>query len=308
MAAAAAILAAIWVLAPVARCEEEPSESSERPGGRPGRRQLTPEQIEKIKERLNQSLARRGGAGGKLSGKSSASEVANVFKAGEAAYKDEKFPAAYEYFADVAACKDIQGAANYAAKARDYLLKMEQAAAEKLDEAKLARLQDKGPEALDTVKVLLESYPYCRAAEEANGLLITLSMDPRVAAEVAFLQAKALDDAAKYLEAAEAYVKVTKRYPDSVPALKAQVRLKAMKSDEAIAEVIKEAERAVVEKECPKTMIMARNYAMNGLYPQARELYQKVIGQYPDTDYAKEAAEALEELKKQELRAGEKSG
>ena len=265
-----------------------------------GGRRLTEAQIKKIQERMAKRQAARGGrSGGKLTpGKASLSLVAAAYKEGEAAFKAENFAGAFEHFIDVAACKDIKGAAGYAEKSRARLLEMEKMAAAKLEEAKLAKLKGKGPEALEIVKLLLEKFPYCRAAGEAADLLMTLRSDPRVAAAVALLEAEELDKAGKYPEAAAAYAAVMKKYPDSVQALKAKLRLKAMKADEEIAKAIEEGAKAAADQECPKIMVMARNYAMNELPAQARALYQKIIRKYPDSDYAKEARAKLAALKK----------
>ncbi|MHC4917733.1 MAG: tetratricopeptide repeat protein [Planctomycetota bacterium] len=272
-----------------------------------GGRELTEDQIKKINERINKRRANTSSKKtpkGKLDPKkASTREVANIYKEAEAAYKAEQFPAAFEYFADVAACKEIPGAANYASKSRDYLLKMEKAASAKLEEAKMARLQGKGAEALEIIKLLLEKYPYCRAAEQANDLLITLSADPRVAAEVALLKAQELDKAAKYPEAAKAYAEVMKKFPDSVQALKAKLRLKNMKGDEEIGKLLEEAEKSAADNECPKMLIMGRNYVRNKMYAQARIIYEKLIRNYPDTEYAAQAKKALEEVKAAEKKA-----
>ncbi len=275
--------------------------------GQAGGRELTQEEINKINERINNRRSSRNNKQtpkGKLNPKNASTrEVANIYKEAEAAFKAEQFPSAFEYFADVAACKEVPGAANYATKARDYLIKMERAATAKLEEAKMARLQGKGAEALEIIKLLLEQYPYCRAAEQANDLLITLSANPRVAAEVALLKASELDKAAKYPEAARAYAKVMEKYPKSVQALKAKLRLKAMKGDPEIAKLLEEAEKAAEAAECPRLMIMARNYKRNKMYAQARLIYEKVIKNYPDTDYAAQAKQALEEVKAAERKS-----
>ncbi len=262
-----------------------------------GGRRLTEEQMKKIKERM----AKRGKTSrrGKLTpGKASLSLVAGAYKEGEAAFKAENFTGAYEQFIDVAACKDVKGAAGYAAKARARLLEMEKMASSKLEEAKLARLKGKGAEALDIVKLLLEKFPYCKSAEGAGDLLVTLRANPRVAAAVALLEAEELDKAAKYPQAAAAYAAVMKKFPESVQALKAKLRLKAMMADEEIAKAVKEGASAAADEECPKLMLMARNYEANKLPAQARALYEKLIRKYPGTEYAKEAGKKLAALKK----------
>jgi tetratricopeptide (TPR) repeat protein len=276
----------------------------DRKGGGKSSRKLSPAQLKKLREQITKRRGRKGGLSPK---NASLASITTLYKEGEAAMKAENFASAYECFVDVAACKDVKGAASFAQKARSNLLKMEKDAAQKLEEAKLAKLQGKGAEALEAVKLLLEKYPYTKAAEGANDLLITLSNNPRVAAAVALVKAEELDKATEYAKAAKAYVAIMKKYPKSVQALKAKLRLKQMKEDEEISKVIAEAEKSAADTQCPKLMIMARNYAMNKMYPQARGLYQKVVKQYPDTEHAKEAKEALKEIKEKEAAAEEKT-
>jgi hypothetical protein len=267
------------------------SKSSRKP------RKLTDAQLKKLQDRI---AKRRSSRSGKSKGTTGVASVAGLYKEGEAAFKAENFAGAYEHFVDVAACRDVKGASGYAAKARARLLTMEKAAADKLEEAKLARLQGKGAESLEIVKVLLEKYPYTRAAAGANDLLITLSANPRVAAAVALVKAEESDKAARYAEAAKAYAGIMSKYPGTVQALKSKLRLKAMKADEEIAKAIKDAAKSVADIECPKLLIMARNYTMNKMYPQARALYEKLLKKYPASEYAAQAKGALKEISEQE--------
>jgi tetratricopeptide (TPR) repeat protein len=252
---------------------------------------LTPAQLKKLRE----MIAKKGG-GKSGPGASDARAVAELFKRAEAAFKDEKFAAAYEYYVGVAASKDVQGVSSYATRARAKLLELERAASAKLDEARLARIQGRGPESLATVREILEKYPYTRAAEEARGLLAELSNDPRVAAAVALLKAEELDAAGKYAAAVKAYSALRTRYPDSVESLKAKLRIKAIRENPETAKAVEEAEKKAADTACPKMLLMARNYSMNGMYPQARGLYKKLISKYPESDYASQARKALEEI------------
>ncbi len=262
-----------------------------------GSRNLSEARIKKLQERI---AKQRGAKGGKSEGATGVASVADLYKEGEAAFKAENFAAAYEHFVDVAACREVKGASGYATKAQARLLEMERAAADKLEEAKLARIQGKGTESLEIVKLLLEKYPYTRAAGSANDLLITLSGNPRVAAAVALVKAEEADKATKYAEAAKAYAAIMSKYPGSVQALKSKLRLKAMNADEEIAVAIKDAAKSVADIECPKLMIMARNYTMNKMYAQARALYERLIKKYPASEYATQAREALKDIKEKQ--------
>ena len=269
----------------------------------PRPRVLDEQQIRELRERLSRGRQGRPGTGTGAAGaqldpaRASLDAIKAILDRGEESFKAESYPAAFECFADVAACRGVPGAAVHVDKARARLLEMERIAEDKLEEARLARRQGKGAEALAVLEVLLKKYPYTKSAEGARDLLGILSSDPKVAAEVALLQAEELDKAAKYPEAAAAYAAIMRLYPDSVQALKAKLRLKAMNEDEAIAKAIADAQKNAADTECPRLLIMARNFATNKLYDQARGLYEKLIQKYPESDYAKEARKALEELK-----------
>jgi tetratricopeptide (TPR) repeat protein len=228
--------------------------------------------------------------------KSAVADVAAAYKAGEAAFKAENYPGAYEYLVDVAACGQIQGAENFVEQARDLLQQMEKMASDKLEEAKLKKLQGEAAGAMEILKVLVAQFSFSKAAGDARELLNSLAADPRVAAAAQLLQAEDLDNGGNYPEAVAKYRDLTKKYPDSVQALKAKLRLEAMEKDEEISAALKEAAAKAAEADCTKWLKTARNYAANGMVDQARLLFRKVIDNYPDTEYAAEARKAIEEL------------
>lgn len=223
-------------------------------------------------------------------------DVAEACKAGEAAFKAENYPAAYEYLVDVAACGRIVGAENLVEQARDLLQQMEKTAADKLEEARLKKLQDDAAGAMEVLRVLIDKFPFTKAAGDARGILDSLANDPRVAAGVELLQAEDLDNGGKYPEAVAKYRELMKKYPDSVQALKAKLRLEVMEKDEAVVAALKEAAAKAAEADCTKWLKSARNYLANGMNDQARLLFRKVVDTYPDSDYAAEARKALAEL------------
>jgi len=288
-----------------AYCEEgEPSEPQTR-GGR-HRGQLTDEQLQQLRDKFAQRQAERAARGGTAGAvgtaagldpkKANLTLVAEAFKAGEAAFKAENYPGAFEYLVDVAACAHIQGAANFSNQARGRILEMEKMAADKLEEARLKKLQGDGPGALEVLKILREKFYFTKVADEAANLLQALASDPRVAASVDMMAAEESDGAGRYAEAAGRYETVMKKYPESVQALKAKLRLEAMRKDEAIAAAIKEGVDKSAESTCPGILAMARNFVANGRQDKARPLFQKVVDSFPESEYAKEAQKALDEM------------
>jgi len=296
----AALIACLAVSGALAGEEATPPDGKGH-GGKRG--QLTDEQIQQLKERFEQRQKERAGKAGTQPGaaaldpkKANLALVAEAFKSGEAAFKAENYPGAFEYLVDVAACAHIQGAANFADQSRARILEMEKMAADKLEEAKLKKLQGDGPGALEILKVLREKFYFTKVADDATNMLTGLATDPRVGAAVDMIAAEDADTAGRYAEAAEKYEAIMKKYPDSVQALKAKLRLEAMRKDEAIAAALKEGAGKTAEAKCPGWLATGRNFVANGKPDQARPYFQKVIDNYPDSSYAKEAKQALDEL------------
>lgn len=166
-------------------------------------------------------------------------------------------------------------------------------ASDKLYEARLLRLQGREPEVLEVLKSIVERFPRTRAADEAAELM---AGDPRLAAVAGMLAAEELDRGGLYAEAAAGYAAIIKRYPESVQALKARLRLRAMEKDETVAAATREDARRAAEAACPGWLAMARSYRDNGLTKKARELFQKIVTDCPDSECAKEARQALSKL------------
>lgn len=95
------------------------------------------------------------------------------------------------------------------------------------------------------------------------------------------------DDLAAY----ELYRWIVDRAPNSDEAMFAQDIVMILEADEAFMAQV-EAEK--LETQAGNLMAMARNFAAAGLEDKAEETYQQVIEDFPTTDAAKDAAEALD--------------
>lgn len=95
------------------------------------------------------------------------------------------------------------------------------------------------------------------------------------------------DDLAAY----ELYRWIVDRAPNSDEAMLAQDIVLILEDDEAFMAQV-EAEK--LESQAGNLMAMARNFAAAGLEDKAEETYQQVIADFPTTDAAKKAAEALD--------------
>jgi len=258
--------------------------------GRGGRRgQLTDEQIQQLKERFEQRQKERGGktatraGGGTRPKKAKSGAGRRAFKAGEAAFKAENYPGAFENnLVDVAAARISRGPP-LRDQSRARILEMGEDGRRQARGGQAQEAPGRRAGALEVLKVLREKFYFTKVADEANNLLTTLATDPRVAAAVDMISAEDADTAGRYAEAAEKYEAIMKKYPDSVQALKAKLRLEAMKKDEAIAAAIKEGVGKTADAKCPGWLATGRNFVANGKPDQARPHFQKVIDNFPDS-------------------------
>jgi hypothetical protein len=218
--------------------------------------------------------------------------MADEIRSGEAAMKSGDYSAAQERLSSALAMPLVDGAAELAGRARSLLSEMEQIAADKLDAAKLRKLQGDESGALEIIRQVTGQLPFTKAAGEARSLLA----DPRTAANADLLAAEALDRAGRYAEAMAGYRGIVKSFPESVPALKAKLRLAAMEKDPAIAAELKAESSKAAEAACPGWLAMARNYLDNERPDLARDQLQKILARFPESEYAKQAAVVLKEI------------
>lgn len=98
----------------------------------------------------------------------------------------------------------------------------------------------------------------------------------------------------KYAEAIKAYEKIAKTYKGAKQAKAAQARLKEIKADEKIMAQVK----ATLEKrDCEAWLSMARAFAKSGKKKDAIDYYERIVKEYPDSDYAETAREELERIR-----------
>jgi tetratricopeptide (TPR) repeat protein len=261
-------------------------------------RELSSKQLAAIKKRLSQRNSSKNSSNNSKKKNTNLTGINELYKLAEAAYKEENFPTAYEYFFHVSACKEIKGASSLAAKSHERLLVMENVARDQFDKALKANLLGNFSQALEIIKELLKSYPYTKAAEEASSLLLALQKNPRVAAKAALVIAQDKDASEDYPKALCLYKELMTKYPDSVEALKCKIRIKAMLEDEAIVAALKTQAQTEGEEARPKMLRKANNFLSNGMNSQAQAIFNKIIKKYPDSEEAKEAREKLAEIKK----------
>jgi hypothetical protein len=148
-------------------------------------------------------------------------------------------------------------------------------------------------------KILWRGHPMQPDAEEA--IEKALEQSPPKQKKIAELRAGgALAKADKlfkekqYAKAMKEYERVAKAYKGSDTGRKAADRLKAIKGDQKIMAVVR-AEEA--RKKCENWLQMARTLAKNGKEAQAAEYYQRVLDEFPESEFADTAKAELDKLR-----------
>jgi tetratricopeptide (TPR) repeat protein len=130
-----------------------------------------------------------------------------------------------------------------------------------------------------------------------NRELKKLIRDARLEAEARLRNDRAagLEDDGYYVEAKRIYEDVVKEYEDTDAAEEAQRRIKRIETDKAIQRKI--AERRARD-ESVRWLDLGDRFAAIEMYDEAREHYERVVGEHPDVPEAQRARERLAELPK----------
>jgi tetratricopeptide (TPR) repeat protein len=224
--------------------------------------------------------------------KQSKQVAADAMTKGEEAYKESRYAAAYLYYKDAAAGPD----AKRAAEARKRIAEIEAMARRKLVEADVLIRRRRRTQAVEVLKQLIESFPYCEAARTARDKLLRLSNMPSVRADIRFAEGEAQEQAENYHEALKIYDEVRRQWPEELAALRARVAADRIRSDPDKMAWVREAMEAEAERECPMLLNLAKNYLMNDDTARAREKLQKVVEDFPGTTYAEDARAMLDAL------------
>lgn len=113
--------------------------------------------------------------------------------------------------------------------------------------------------------------------------------------ETALVNADVLADQKQDLSAYDAYKKVASDYPGTPAATKATAAMAKYDADPAFAKIKSNEQTAATDEKAEKVLNLGKNYAAAGRNDLARDKFNEVIENYPDSA---EAAEAKSELAK----------
>ena len=175
-------------------------------------------------------------------------------------------------------------------------------AAKPLDEAQKLVDEGKAAEASAKIREFNETYAgLADISDEIKDRLRSLSRAPEI------LQAGREEDAQKriligdtallredYVGAVRHYRYVVTTYPGTASARTAGEKLAAMMNDPTVAAAVESQE---TEIKCRTLLGQAETYRVRRQYTDARAICEHVVAEYPDTEWAKKAAEMLAEIK-----------
>ncbi len=221
---------------------------------------------------------------------------------GQKALKEKKFTIASHRFNVLLKYTQTKQDKQQAQAGIAQLQKIGAARLQKVKESIKAKKYLEAYEALASIK---QGFPGLEPAKKAQKQMAQLDADPLIKNQMerARLERKArtfYEKAGDYEEQGNHYLayitykSIIESYANCPSAEKAATRLKEIESDPSLMKLI-EAERA--SREAKKLFDMAKKLEMNAFIDEALTHYQKLVEQFPDSNYAKEAEQLMKIIK-----------
>jgi predicted esterase len=228
--------------------------------------------------------------------------VKSNLAAAHAAEKSGKLGQAYALYQMIAQDASAAGEAPAARAAAELIV----ASADKaLADAEAAITARKYLDAIKGLQAAESTFGGCDRAEKIKSRLTALQNDPTIQSEIAQAEIDAAADAAEnraltaekskdFKRAIATYDAYLASYPKSHRIAEIRRHLATLKADKTIQSGIASKQ---VDSDCKSWLSLARTYIQNGSSDHAKVYFQKVIDNYPGTEYARTAAKELAELK-----------
>jgi hypothetical protein len=220
--------------------------------------------------------------------------IKNLHATAEAAFKEQNYRLAAQYYASVAMA-DVEKSDAMVQTAKQRFIEMDGMAKEHLTKAQDAQLQRNFLVAIEELSTITKQFPFSSSYETAHQTLIQYKSQPDVAGHVELAEAEELAAAGEVLAAHKRFQDIAEnpRYENKVPMFKARRRLKELQEDEAMSAALTAQKQAKADLEAPVLLAKAKNYLMNDKFGLAKEQYRLVVEKFPRTPYAAEAEKAL---------------
>lgn len=233
----------------------------------------------------------------KQKSKESLESIKELFQKAELAWKEKKYSTANSYYQSVSLSTSI-GSEEMVETSRSRVVEMEDMAKELLKAADDADIQRDFEKEVNTLSLIIKNFGLTSSRSVAERRLINLKTKPDIAASVEYALAEELESNGKMTEAIEKYNAIIKnpRYEHSIVVLKTNRKLEELAKNEMVNKKIKDEFELKAEKEAPKMLSSAKNYADNNMPKKAIEVLKSVIEQFNGTQYAKDAEKMIKSI------------
>lgn len=248
-------------------------------------------QIDQARKELERRRAQRRKAMEKLT----LNMLKELFKKAKEAEKEEQWGAAYSHYHDVSLSR-LKGAKTMVTESKQKLDEIEKRVDELLREARLNERRGAYASAAELYGRILGEFKFSPRAKLARQRLTQLARSPRSGSAILFTEAQVLEDAGDYARAKEAYERIIERYPEELAALRAEKRLEAFGKDPEIAAALDEGRKVLADEKCPRWLNLADNFIINKQPQRAKEYLERVIEEFPDSEWAGKARVKLASL------------
>jgi hypothetical protein len=216
----------------------------------------------------------------------------------EAAFKEKQYRVCAGFYQSIALAT-VAGSEAQVEKARNRLVELEDLSKAKLKEADEAEYKQDFMAEIDLLATIGREFPQTKTAETAMRKLAALKSRADVAGYVELAQAEVLEKDGKLVDAIALYksISANPRYENTLPGLKAVRKLDELNKNEEVKTKVKGELEARADKEAPLLLAAAKNFAANSRPKLAIEKLQTVIEKFPESKYAEQAKQQIEELK-----------
>ncbi|MFH0938757.1 MAG: hypothetical protein V1899_05705 [Planctomycetota bacterium] len=224
--------------------------------------------------------------------------IKELFNKAEAAFKEKQFRTAGSFY-DLIVLATVPGVEMFVETSRNRLVEMEDIAKQMLSDAVDFDLKQDFVKEVELLTTILHDFPKTKTCEVAMRKVINLKSRSEVAGYIELAQAESLEANDKLLDASNLYRSIASnpRYENSVPALKAARKLDDFNKNEGMRAKLKAEINIKADKEARPMLNLAKNYLANNKPQMAIEKLRQVIEKFPDTSYAEQAKNEIEQLK-----------
>lgn len=254
----------------------------------------------------NNTLDANGQINNQAATQQSLKALQDMLKKAQQAIKDQQYLTASKLAAVVVSVEG-KGTEGLHDNAVQLLMQLEDKAKAVFDVAEEAYIQKDYDTATDNFAIIVAQFPATNVFSKAKARLMEIRNNPKLAAKAALAEAQKTEEGEDYYTAIQLYEQVIQKYPDTAPAIRAKKAIDAINADpekkaklEAKAGSMSEAElKTNYTLACNYTNAMPKDEAEQKTFDKGMKIFQMIIDDYPQSEYAPKAKEKLDALVEQ---------